>query len=124
MPLSTFGIGQIALSVSDMEAAKAFYIGVLGLPHLFDAGPGLSFLMCGDVRIMLNLPEGSGERGANSVLYLRVNNAEAAHAQALADGAADGGAPHMIAKMPDHELWIGFLKDPDGNLVGLMEERR
>jgi methylmalonyl-CoA/ethylmalonyl-CoA epimerase len=30
----------------------------------------------------------------------------------------------LAAKMPDHELWLGFLRDPDGNLVGLMEEKR
>jgi methylmalonyl-CoA/ethylmalonyl-CoA epimerase len=29
----------------------------------------------------------------------------------------------MAAKMEDHELWIGFIRDPDGNLVGLMEEK-
>lgn len=30
----------------------------------------------------------------------------------------------LAAGMPDHELWIAFLRDPDGNLVGLMEEKR
>ena len=33
-------------------------------------------------------------------------------------------APQLAAKMHDHELWIGFLRDPDGNLLALMEERR
>jgi hypothetical protein len=27
----------------------------------------------------------------------------------------------MAAKLPDKELWLAFLRDPDGNLVGLME---
>jgi methylmalonyl-CoA/ethylmalonyl-CoA epimerase len=24
--------------------------------------------------------------------------------------------------MPDHDLWMVFLKDPDGNTLGLMSE--
>jgi methylmalonyl-CoA/ethylmalonyl-CoA epimerase len=32
--------------------------------------------------------------------------------------------PHLVAKMPDHELWMAFLKDPDGNTLALMSEVR
>jgi methylmalonyl-CoA/ethylmalonyl-CoA epimerase len=32
--------------------------------------------------------------------------------------------PHLIAKMPDHELWMTFFRDPDRNLHGLMSEVR
>ena len=73
---------------------------------------------------MLTMPEGDSSPGNNSVIYYRVQNVNEAHELALSAGAKDGGSPHMIAKMPDHELWMAFLKDPDGNLVGLMEERR
>jgi methylmalonyl-CoA/ethylmalonyl-CoA epimerase len=31
---------------------------------------------------------------------------------------------HLIAKMPDHELWMAFFRDPDGNLLALMSELR
>jgi Glyoxalase/Bleomycin resistance protein/Dioxygenase superfamily len=34
------------------------------------------------------------------------------------------GKPHLIAKMPDHELWMAFFRDPDRNLLGLMSEIR
>lgn len=118
------GIGQIAITVPDMEAAKQFYGTVLGLSHLFDAGPGLSFFLAGNVRIMLSLPDGEVTVGGGTVVYYQVDNCEIAHAEALSQGASDGGAPHMIAQMSDHELWMGFLRDPAGNLVGLMEERR
>lgn len=117
-------IGQIALTVSDVPQATAFYRDVVGLRHLFDAGPNLAFLAAGPVRIMLSTPQGHGAPGANSVLYFRVGNVETAHAAMLAKGAANERAPQLTAKMPDHELWIGFVRDPDGNLVGLMEERR
>jgi hypothetical protein len=46
------------------------------------------------------------------------------HVAIVARGAADERVPQLVAKMPDHALWIGFVRDPDGNLVGLMEERR
>ena len=48
----------------------------------------------------------------------------AAHAAIVARGARNERPPQLEATMPDHELWIGFLRDPDGNLIGLMEEKR
>lgn len=117
-------IGQIALTVSDVAKAKAFYRDVLGLKFLFDAGPHLAFLAAGSVRIMLTTPQGHGEIGKNSILYFKVTGVEAVHAAAVGRGAVNERAPQMTAKMPDHELWIGFVRDPDGNLVGLMEEKR
>ncbi|MBL8088038.1 MAG: VOC family protein [Chthonomonas sp.] len=117
-------LGQVALCVADIERAKAFYVDVIGLTHLFDAGPKLCFLDAGGVRIMLSPPEGAGAPGANSVLYYRVADVDQVHSNAVRAGAVDAGAPHKIAQMPDHELWMAFVKDPDGNLVGLMEERR
>ena len=117
-------LGQIAITVSDVGKALAFYRDVLGLKFLFSAGPNLAFLAAGDVRIMLTTPQGHGAPGANSVLYFKVTDIAAAHAAIVARGAASERAPQLTAKMPDHELWIGFVRDPDGNLVGLMEEKR
>lgn len=31
--------------------------------------------------------------------------------------------PQLAAELPDHALWTGFLRDPDGNLVGLLENK-
>lgn len=117
-------IGQIAIVVSDVAAARAFYHGVLGLELLFDAGPNLSFLRAGATRLMLTTPQGHGAAGANSVLYFSVQDIVATHADCVARGTRSERAPQLTARMPDHELWIGFLRDPDGNLVGLMEEKR
>jgi catechol 2,3-dioxygenase-like lactoylglutathione lyase family enzyme len=117
-------IGQIAITVSDVDAALAFYRDILGLNFLFAAGPDLAFLDAAGVRLMLTRPEGAGTVGCNSTLYFKVRDVETVHAALVARGAIDGGAPHLIARMPDHELWMGFLRDPDGNLVGLMEEKK
>jgi catechol 2,3-dioxygenase-like lactoylglutathione lyase family enzyme len=117
-------IGQIAVTVSNVDAALAFYRDVLGLPFLFRAGPDLAFLAAGSVRLMLSTPQGAGAVGANSVLYFKVTGVEDTYAALLARGAVAERAPQLTARMPDHDLWIGFVRDPDGNLVGLMEEKR
>ncbi len=117
-------IGQIALTVSDVARATAFYRDVLGLTFLFAAGPNLAFLAAGSVRLMLTVPQGHGEAGKNSVLYFKTADIAATHAAVVARGAADERAPALAAKMPDHDLWIGFVRDPDGNLIGLMSEVR
>lgn len=117
-------IGQIALTVGDVAPATVFYRDVLGLKFLFGAGPNLAFLTAGAVRIMLTTPQGHGEVGKNSVLYFKVTDVVATHAAIVARGAKNERTPQLAAKMPDHELWIGFVRDPDGNLVGLMEEKR
>lgn len=117
-------IGQIAITVSDVERALAFYRDALGLDFLFSAGPGLAFLNADGVRIMLSTPQGAGTVGANSILYFKVSDIEAVYASVIARGANPERSPQLAARMPDHELWTGFLRDPDGNLVGLMEEKR
>jgi predicted enzyme related to lactoylglutathione lyase len=117
-------IRQIAITVSDVEAALAFYRDVLGLTFLFRAGPDLAFLDADGVRLMLTTPQDTGTVGHNSILYFATRDVEVTHAAMVARGARSERAPQLTAMMPDHELWTGFLRDPDGNLVGLMEERR
>jgi predicted enzyme related to lactoylglutathione lyase len=122
--MSVSEIGQIAIVVSDVAQATTFYRDLLGLKFLFGAGPNLAFLQAGTVRLMLSTPQGHGEAGKNSILYFKVKDVEATHAAIVARGAKNERAPALTAKMPDHELWIGFVRDPDNNLVGLMEEKR
>lgn len=117
-------IRQIAITVSDVEAALGFYRDILGLEFLFRAGPDLAFLDAGGIRIMLSTPQGAGAVGTNSILYFNVSDLVATHSAFLERGATNERAPQLAATFPDHELWIGFLRDPDGNLVGLMEEKR
>ena len=117
-------IRQIAITVADVEAALAFYRDALGLTFLFQPAPTLAFLQAGDVRLMLTTPQGAGAVGANSILYFTVDDIVATQAALVARGAKEERPPQLAARMPDHELWTGFLRDPDGNLVGLMEEKR
>jgi catechol 2,3-dioxygenase-like lactoylglutathione lyase family enzyme len=116
-------ISQIAITVSDVQRALSFYRDMLGLQFLFSPSENLAFLQAGGVRIMLSTPQGAGAVGANSVLYFQAVDIEATHAALVARGATSERAPQLAAKLPGHDLWTGFLRDPDGNLVGIMEEK-
>lgn len=115
-------IGQIAIVCQDVARARAFYRDALGVPHLFDAGPTLSFFNCGGTRLMLSPPE--GEARGTSVLYFFVADIDGAKRELVAKGVRFVNEPHMIAKMPDHELWLAEFRDSEGNVMALMEERR
>jgi predicted enzyme related to lactoylglutathione lyase len=117
-------IGQIAITVSDVATALPFYRDVLGLHFLFSPSAHLAFLAAGSIRIMLSTPQGAGTIGANSTLYFKVEDIAATYAAIVARGAKVEREPQLAAKMPDHELWIGFVRDPDMNLIGVMEEKR
>lgn len=115
-------IGQIAIVCRDVARARAFYKDTLGVRHLFDAGPTLSFFDCGGTRLMLSPAE--GEARGTSVLYFFVPDIDAAVREMSDKGVGFVGEPHMIAKMPDHELWLAEFRDSEGNVMALMEERR
>jgi methylmalonyl-CoA/ethylmalonyl-CoA epimerase len=117
-------IGQIAVSVSNLERAIAFYRDTLGLKFLFQAPPGLAFFMCGDVRLMLALPEKDQAAKMSSVIYYLVDDIKAEFKTLRDKGAKVEGEPHLIARMPDHELWMAFFRDPDDNMFALMSEVR
>lgn len=118
------GLRQIALSVGDIDRSTAFYRDLLGLPFLFAAGPTLAFLDIGGVRLMLSTPEGEFTPGGSTVLYLEVPDIVGAHAEFTARGVVFVDEPHLVARMPDHELWMCFLRDPDQHLLALMSEIR
>ncbi len=123
-PTGVSEIGQIAIIVGDVPQATAFYRDVLGLKYLFPAGPTMAFLAAGSVRIMLTTPQGAGEVGKNSILYFKVSDIATVHAAIVARGAKKESEPRLIAKMPDHELWMAAVRDPEGNVIELMSEVR
>jgi methylmalonyl-CoA/ethylmalonyl-CoA epimerase len=116
-------IGQIAVPVTDVARATAFYRDALGMRFLFQAPPGLAFFDCGGVRLMLDGPARESA-GKGSVVYYRVADLEAAFGALSARGVVFETKPHLVARLPDHELRMAFLRDPDGNLLALMSEVR
>lgn len=117
-------IGQIALNVRDVPRAVAFYRDVLGMQHLFDAGPTLSFFDCGGVRLMLGSASQPQFDHPGSILYYKVEDIGAAHQELLGRGVHFEQAPHLVARLPTHELWLAFARDTEGNLFALMSEVR
>lgn len=115
-------IGQIAIVCNDVARASAFYRDTLGLRHLFDAGPNLSFFDCGGVRLMLGVAEPNSEPVGAGLLYYRVADIQAA-ARALTErGVETITPPAMIARMSDHDLWLGEYRDSEGHPFALMSE--
>jgi methylmalonyl-CoA/ethylmalonyl-CoA epimerase len=123
MPPVIHRIGQIAIRTHDVPQAVEFYRDALGLEYLFEAGP-LAFLACGDVRLMLSRPESDELDHPSSTLYFVVDDIHAARAELAERGVPFEDEPHLIARMPDHELWMTFFRDPDGSMHGLMSEVR
>lgn len=116
-------LGQIAVTVSDLDRAVEFYRDKLGIHFLFQF-PGLAFFDCGGVRLMLSLPEKEAQVASGSVMYFKVDDLTVAHETLVSRGVSFESPPHLIAKMPDHDLWMAFFRDPDAHLVGLMCEVR
>ena len=117
-------IGQIALHADDLDRAVAFYRDTLGMKFLFQAvPPGLAFFDCGGIRIMIDAVKEKKER-LSSLLYYKVPDIHAAYNALVSRGVNFFAPPHMIAKMPDHELWMAFFHDTENNVVGLMSEIR
>ena len=114
-------IGQIAVPVTDIDRAVAFYRDTLGMQFLFQAPPGLGFFNCGGVRLMLDAPA-KEQAGNGSVIYYKVDDLDSAFATLSNRGVKFESEPHLIAKMPDHALWMAFFRDPDKNLIALMSE--
>jgi methylmalonyl-CoA/ethylmalonyl-CoA epimerase len=113
-------IGQIAITVDDLPRARDFYQNTLGMKFLFDAG-NLAFFKCGDIRLMLSTSDRPGPRGG-TILYFQVPDIHAASTRLKQRGVNFIDEPHLIAKMPDHDLWMVFLHDSESNTIGIMCE--
>ena len=122
--LGLAAIGQIAMNATDIPRAVRFYRDALGMQLLFEVPPKMAFFDCAGVRLMLSLPENAEFDHAGSVLYFRVDDIEQAWATFRDRGVNFLDQPHLIARMPDHELWMTFFRDSEGNTLALMAEKR
>ena len=114
-------VGQIALTVRDLEKATAFYRDVMGLPLLFEAS-GMAFFQCGSTRLLIGTADLSEGEHPPTILYYRVDDIEAACAALRGRGATLERDPALAHRAEDHELWLAFLRDPDGHMLALMSE--
>jgi len=115
-------IGQIAINAKDVNRAAAFYQDVLGLKLLFRAPGGLAFFDCGGVRLMLDRAEKPEFDHPSSILYFAVPDIQVAYGKLKESGVRFEDEPHLIARMPAHDLWMTFFRDSEENLLALMSE--
>jgi catechol 2,3-dioxygenase-like lactoylglutathione lyase family enzyme len=121
MPLGP--VGQIHISVRDIDRSVAFYRDVLGVPFLFRVpGQPMAFFQSGDVRLYLGVPE-SPEFASKVLLYFTVDDIEAEHARLVEGGVEFGDKPHVVHRDASGELWMAFFRDPDGHNLALMHQR-
>ncbi len=116
---------QIAQRAEDLGRASAFYADLLGAqPSATYDPPGLVFFDLAGVRLLL-------DRGAPTALhYLHVDDVEATIARLREAGVPIESEPHVIFGHDDDTLgpagtdeWMAFIKDSEGNLVALVEQR-
>jgi methylmalonyl-CoA/ethylmalonyl-CoA epimerase len=121
-PIAISRLGQIAINVHDVERATAFYRDILGLPLLFTAG-SLAFFDCAGVRLMLTRAEKPEFDHPSSILYFAVPDIASSHRKMLSNGVRFEEEPHLIAKMPTHDLWMASFRDSEENPLALMCEK-
>ena len=120
----TFGlakIGQISVTVHDLERAIQFYRDQLGTRFLFQV-PKMAFFDCGGIRLMLALPEKPEFDHASSILSFKVADIQQAHAALVARQVRIGEGPILVAKLEKADLWLSSFYDSESNLLALMSE--
>src|SRR5258705_12239385 len=106
-------IGQISMTAHDLDRAVRFYRDPLGLPFLFKAPPQLAFFDCGGVRLLLDVPEDKEFAHPGSILYFAVDDIRQVHQVLLSRGVEFRKEPHLIARLPDREVWMAFFDDTE-----------
>lgn len=116
-------VGQIHISVTDLDRSVAFYRDVLGVPLLFVVpGQPMAFFASGDVRLYLGVPE-SEEFRSRCVLYFRVDDIDGEVRRLRGLGAGPLPDPRVAHRDGTVELVLSALSDPDGHQILLMQER-
>jgi methylmalonyl-CoA/ethylmalonyl-CoA epimerase len=116
-------IGQISVTVHDVERATAFYKNVLRIKHLFSVPPKMAFFDCDGVRLMLAIPERPDLDHPSSILYFKVPDIDATYAGLLKQGAHFESKPMLVAPMQTHDLWLAEFRDSENNVLALMCEK-
>ena len=115
---------QVAQYADDLPRATAFYSDILGCELIasFDP-PGLVFFRLGDTRLLLD------PAAPSALIYLRVDDVRETTDTLRAEGVTIDTEPHVIFTDVEGtfgpvgwEEWMAFIKDSEGNLVGLASQ--
>jgi len=121
-PFGLDRVGQIFVTAHDLDRAVAFYRDRLGMRFLFQV-PTMAFFQCGDLSVMLGTPEQAEFDHPASIIYYLVEDIEGAHRTLLERDVAFLREPTLTHRAPDHELWLAFFRDSEGNTAALMARK-
>ena len=113
-------VGQIFMPVGELSRAIAFYRDILGMKFLFEV-PRMAFFDLDGIRLMLGERE-DDSTSPGSILYYPVDDLPAAHSILSERDVTFDLEPTLIAEMEDHDLWMAFFHDSEGNQLALMSE--
>ena len=116
-------IEQVAIPVRDLARATAFYRDTLGMKLLFEVPPQLSFFDCDGIRLALSISSDPMYDPPGSIVYYRVGDIEAAHAELLGRGVEFLQGPHRVAELGEFEIWMAFFEDTEGNTLAVTSEK-
>ena len=111
-------IQQIGIPVKDIKRSTAFYRDVLQLSVLFELET-MVFLQCGNIQLMLTLPETEAFDHPSSVIYFEVDSLQVEYKRMQEQGVVFLGEPHMITRSDTEETWMAFFKDSEQNTMAL-----
>lgn len=114
-------IGQIAISVNDLERATAFYRDKLGMKYLFTAN-GMAFFDSNGIRLMLARLNKTASDQVSSVIYFKVNDIQEGYKTLSERGVRFEEQPELAAKTEKFDLWLACFKDSENNNLCLMSE--
>jgi methylmalonyl-CoA/ethylmalonyl-CoA epimerase len=116
-------IGQISVTVHDVDRAAAFYKDKLGMKHLFSVPPKMAFFDCEGIRLMLAIPERPDLDHPSSILYFKVQDIEETHRILEKRGVHFETKPMLVAPMATYDLWLAEFRDSENNVLALMCEK-
>lgn len=116
-------IEQIAIPVRDLARATAFYRDRLGMKLLFEVPLQLAFFDCDGIRLALSISSDPMYDPPGSIVYYRVADIEAAHAELEGKDVAFLQGPHRVAELGEVEIWMAFFEDTEGNTLALTSEK-
>lgn len=114
-------IGQISINIHNLEQAVEFYRDKLGMKHLFTV-PRMAFFDCGGIRLMLAIPETPELDHPGSIIYYQVDDIQKTHQLLAGRGVCFENEPHLVARLPSHDLWMAEFRDSENNVLALMSE--
>ncbi len=123
MSLSLGRIEQVAIPVRDLARATAFYRDRLGMKLLFEVPTQLAFFDCDGIRLALSISSDPMYDPPGSIVYYRVDDIEAAHAELERREVEFLQPPHRIAELGDVEIWMAFFEDTEGNTLAITSEK-